>query len=321
MSIPQKDLDVLVVGYAGYDLAVSPVPQNIMQVDTGTAPNKVVTVGGDGINAATSFARLGFRTALAAAIGKDLFAKTVRDHLAKNGIAQDYMAALDDIATDFTLLLVGEDGERHCLIKRECALQLTLAMIPDEALQRARHVHYASFFPMKKLDPDAHRLFARAHELGLTTSMDAVTYRGNGDPFDLLGPVLEHTDIFMPSFEDAARICGTKDLAQMKKIMSRYPLRFFGVKCGADGLFLTDFTRDVHIPPLCRGQVVDTTGAGDSCAAACAAAFLKGGDLEGCAAIASANAAFVVQSLGATTGCRPYAEVAQLAKSFGYNVP
>ena len=36
----EKEFDVLVVGYAGYDLAVAPVPNNIMEVDTGTAPEK-----------------------------------------------------------------------------------------------------------------------------------------------------------------------------------------------------------------------------------------------------------------------------------------
>ena len=56
-------------------------------------------------------------------------------------------------------------------------------------------------------------------------------------------------------------------------------------------------------------------------AAGFAAAYLRGGDLAACAAIASANAAFVVQYFGATTGCRPYEDVAALAKSFGYDVP
>ena len=79
----EKRFDVLVVGYSGYDLAIGPVPQNIMDVDSGIAPNRIITVGGDGINAATSFAHLGCKTAIATVVGRDMFAKTVLQHFAE----------------------------------------------------------------------------------------------------------------------------------------------------------------------------------------------------------------------------------------------
>ena len=316
----EKRFDVIVAGYAGYDLAVSPVPQNIMDVDTGTAPQRIITVGGDGINAATSFASLGCKTALCSAVGRDMFAKTVRNHLKEHNIDARYVFDVD-APTTFTLILVGEDGERHCLIRRGATESICRDMVPAEAIENARHLHYASFFPMTRLDPEAHLLLRQAKEAGLSTSMDAVTYHGDKDPLELLAPSLPYVDIFMPSFGDAALIFKTRDFAEMKRQMSRFGTKFFCVKCGANGLLATDFTRDVHIPAMCRGAVVDTTGAGDSCAAGFAAAYLRGGDLAACAAIASANAAFVVQSFGATTGCRPYEDVAALAKSFGYDVP
>ena len=316
-----KRLDVLVVGYAGYDLAIGPVPADIMQLDTGTAPQRIITVGGDGANAATCFSRMGLQTAIVTAVGDDMFAATVHEHFQKNGVHTDFIRTLADIPTNFTLILIGEDGERHCLIRRGCAEHMTPDMITDEMLSCSRHLHYASYFPMTRLDPHAGTLFARAHALGLTTSMDAVTYHGNDDPLVLLADALQHTDIFLPSYDDAVLICGTSDLLQMKQIMSRFPLKLFGVKCGAKGLFLTDFSHDIQMEPMARGPVVDTTGAGDSCAAGCAAAFLRGGDVTACAAIASASAAYVVQSMGATTGCRDYGALAALARSFGYDVP
>ena len=113
----EKKFDVLVVGYSGYDLAIGPVPSNIMDIDSGTAPNRIITVGGDGINAATSFAHLGCKTAIATAVGRDMFAKTVLDHLEEHGIARDFVTEIEDIPTALTLLLIGEDGERHCLIQ------------------------------------------------------------------------------------------------------------------------------------------------------------------------------------------------------------
>lgn len=316
-----KRFDVLVVGYAGYDLAIGPVPADIMQLDTGTAPQRIITVGGDGANAATCFARIGLETAIVTAVGQDMFAETVREHFCKNGVHTDFIRTLSNVPTNFTLILIGEDGERHCLIRRGCAEHMTPDMIDDDMLSCARHLHYASYFPMTRLDPHAGKLFARAHALGLTTSMDAVTYRGDGDPLAILSDVLQHTDIFLPSYDDAVLIFGTRDLIRMKQIMSRFPLKLFGVKCGAKGLFLTDFSHDVQVEPMARGPVIDTTGAGDSCAAGCAAAFLRGGDVTACAAIASACAAYVVQSMGATTGCRDYASLAELARSFGYSVP
>lgn len=316
----EKKFDVLVVGYSGYDLAIGPVPSNIMDIDSGTAPNRIITVGGDGINAATSFAHLGCKTAIATAVGRDMFAKTVLDHLEEHGIARDFVTEIEDIPTALTLLLIGEDGERHCLIRDGCRRELTPDMIPDEALQMSRHVHYASFYPMYKLDPYAKDLFRRAKELGLTVSMDAVTPRGE-DFMEHLGPALAYVDIFMPSFDDAVMMFGTSDLEEMKKKAQPYGMKYFGVKLGAKGLFMTDFERDVLVPPMNKGNVVDTTGAGDSCAAGAAVGLLRGGDMEACAAVGCANAAFIIQSFGATTGCTSYENVANLAKEFGYDVP
>lgn len=316
----EKRFDVLVVGYSGYDLAIGSVPQNIMDIDAGTAPDRIITVGGDGINAATSFARMGCKTAIATVIGRDMFAKTVMQHFIDNGIATDYVTELSDTPTALTLLLIGADGERHCLIRDGTRTKLTPAMIPDEALQQSRHVHYASFYPMVKMDKCAEAFFRRAKALGLTTSMDAVTPRGD-DPMRYLGPALKYIDIFMPSFDDAALLFGTTDLQEMKRIAQPYGMKYFGVKLGAKGLFMTDFSRDVIVPAMCKGNVVDTTGAGDSCAAGAAVALIKGGDLEACAAIGSANAAHIIQSFGATTGCTSYENVAALAKEFGYDVP
>ena len=135
----EKRFDVIVAGYAGYDLAVSPVPQNIMDVDTGTAPQRIITVGGDGINAATSFASLGCKTALCSAVGRDMFAKTVRNHLKEHSIDARYVFDVD-APTTFTLILVGEDGERHCLIRRGATESICRDMVPAEAIENARHL-------------------------------------------------------------------------------------------------------------------------------------------------------------------------------------
>ncbi len=316
----EKRFDVLVVGYSGYDLAIGPVPQNIMDMDSGIAPNRIITVGGDGINAATSFAHLGCKTAIATVVGRDMFAKTVMQHFADHGIATDYVTELADTPTALTLLLIGEDGERHCLIRDGARTKLEPWMIPDEALQQSRHVHYASFYPMVEMDRGAEAFFRRAKELGLSTSMDAVTPRGE-DHMRYLGPTLKYIDVFMPSFDDAVKMFGTDDLQEMKAKAQPYGMKFFGVKLGAKGLFMTDFERDVFVPTMCKGTVVDTTGAGDSCAAGAAVAFLKGGDIEACAAAGCANAAHIIQSFGATTGCTTYENVAALAKEFGYDIP
>jgi len=318
----EKRFDVLVVGYSGYDLAIGPVPQNIMDIDSGTAPNRIITVGGDGINAATSFAHLGCKTAIATVVGKDMFAKTVMQHFADHNIATDYVTELEDTPTALTLLLIGEeDGERHCLIRDGARTKLEPSMIPEEALLQSRHVHYASFYPMTEMDKGAEEFFRHAKELGLTISMDAVTPRKGKDPLEYLGPALKYVDLFIPSFEDALLIFGTEDLQEMKRKAQELGVKYFGVKCGAKGVFMTDYTRDVMVPTMCKGKVVDTTGAGDSCVAGAAVAFTKGGDFEACAAAGCANAAHIIQSFGATTGCTSYENIANLAKEFGYQLP
>ncbi len=307
-----KKYDILTVGYAGYDLAISGVPQNAMELDSTGVGGRIITVGGDGINAATSFARLGYKTAIATAVGDDELRDTVLKHLRANGISEEYVSVLIGAETTFTLLLIGENGERHCLIRQGCRPLIAPDMIPDDALNNARHLHYASFYPMVKLDPHAPELLRKAKEAGMTTSMDAVRYEGS-DAFDYIFPALHYVDLFIPGIAEAEMIFATRDFQKMKKILKPTGMKYFGIKCGADGLYLTDFKKDYHIPTYCKGTPVDTTGAGDALVSGCAAAMVEGFDTEKIGRFGSANAAFAIESFGATTGLKPMEDVLKRA--------
>jgi sugar/nucleoside kinase (ribokinase family) len=165
-------------------------------------------------------------------------------------------------------------------------------------LQRARHLHVASYFLQTNLQPDLPDFFRRARALGLTTSLDT-----NYDPseawsgFDKLLPL---TNVFLPNENEALSFAreSAVDLA-VEKLGSR--VETLAVKLGAEGaLGICDAekVRVVSIPV----NVVDTVGAGDSFDAGFLYGYLTGWPLEKSLRLGCICGALSTQRAGGTEG-------------------
>jgi len=84
----------------------------------------------------------------------------------------------------------------------------------------------------------------------------------------------------------------------------RYGIRVFGVKLGAQGCFIADIREAFFLPTLVKGDIVDTTGAGDAFFSGFLARWLDGCDLRQCALFGSASAACCIGAVGATAGIK-----------------
>ena len=123
---------------------------------------------------------------------------------------------------------------------------------------------------------------------------------------------LQNTDLFIPSYQEAVHYAGSGDLPAIRDHFARFPLKVFGVKLGASGVYLTDFSREIRLPSLYEGRPVDTTGAGDAFFAGFLAAYLKGCSLRECGLIGSAQAASVMRSIGANRSAGTWEEAMAL---------
>lgn len=291
---------ILCVGLATLDTLVQGVSSDLMEVDGTTASAFETSTGGDALNNAVHLASLGIDTYLVCCLGNDLAAKTIQTDLNQYGIHTEWITQTDKAQTSTPLVLIDKQNERHLLrMPTNANHLLSEEMVTDEMLRQVDHLHIGSINVLTSLDgaPLA-RLLKRAHEFGLTTSIDA-KYDKSGKYKEKAQDVLEECDIFIPSFDEAKMYAQSDSIDDILSFFSKHPFQYFGVKLGKEGVILTDFHETITIPSFCDTQVVDTTGAGDAFMGGFLAGYLKGYDLETCGAIASAQSSSVLTSIGA----------------------
>ncbi|GLW27655.1 carbohydrate kinase family protein [Actinoplanes regularis] len=285
-----REFDVLVVGDANPDLVlrgdVRPRFGQQEQLLTGAD----LVLGGSAAITATGCARLGLRTALLTAIGDDLFGEIVRDQLRARNV-RIITAPAAGVPTGLTVIL-NEADDRAMLTLPGTIAALRPADVTDALLGRARHVHVASLYLQPALAEGLAPVFARARELGLTTSLDT-----NWDPaerWDWVPEILPHTDVFLPNSAELHAITGgdgpEKLVAAGTIVVMKDGIR--GARAWWPGGESTAPARPV--------EVVDAVGAGDSFNAGFLAACLTGRTVREAVAWAAAAGSLSTRAAGGT---------------------
>lgn len=310
-----KQFDCVCAGIATWDTLFTGVDRDLMEIDGILAGGYYASSGGDAVNAAVSMARLGLRTAVCASLGTDSAAQLVIHELEEAGADCSYLHQSAAVHTAAPAILVDPDGERHIIRVPENGNHFfTQDMVSDELLEKSRHLHLASANVLKRLDgKPLGVLFARAHEKGLTTSMDA-SYDRAGNWMKNIEDALKNCDIFIPSFQEAAIYAASRDLDEICAFFSQFPLKIFGVKLGEKGVLVTDFRETWKLPTLYKKKPVDTTGAGDAFLAGFVGAWLKGYDIPSCAYAGSAQSYSVLGAVGANTSAGTWEDAMELLK-------
>jgi sugar/nucleoside kinase (ribokinase family) len=144
---------------------------------------------------------------------------------------------------------------------------------------------------------DAAKLFRKAKQLGLTTSVDC-----NYDPAERwdsgLRDVLRYTDIFFPNEDEARFLTGKKSPEDAARELGKLASTVV-VKLGAKGALVYNGGSSFQVKAVKTG-VVDATGAGDSFDAGFLSRFLRGGSLRECARAGASAGARCVTRVGGT---------------------
>ena len=167
---------------------------------------------------------------------------------------------------------------------------------------------------MPNLEPDLPEVIAAVRGVGCLTALDSA---GGGGALQPLDRILPHLDYYVPSLGEAQNQTG---IDEPEKIIDVFrgcgAPGVLGVKLGIDGVLLSaEPGRYTHVsivdPP---GDVVDTTGAGDSFYAGLLTGVLRGLRIADAGKLGAAAAACCVTALGGSSGVRDYAAVAGLAQ-------
>ncbi len=260
-------MKMLCIGMMVCDTLLSPVPSNILTLDSVKIDKPSVCCGGDALNVAIGLAKLGNSVSVAGRVARDANGKFILNECNKYGIHASGVVYEEECATAASYALIDENGERHFLSEKSIFEKLSGEDISDEAIEETDMIYIGSAMAMRKMDEGGIKdVFLRAHRLGKMTVMDAAYNLEDPerDWLSYLAPAFMETDVFFPSMDEAVKITGQTDPELIAECFKKFPMKAFGVKMGAKGCFVTDFKEKRFIKCPEGLPVVDTTGAGDS---------------------------------------------------------
>lgn len=252
-------------------------------------------------NTVCTAASLGLKTAVFSRLGRDRFGEIVLAALKRYGVDTHLLDISDRYQTGVTVSMSNDCDRAMVTCFGDTINAFEASEIPIEAAG-ARHVHMPSFYLNPRVQSGLAQLYRRAHELGMTTSLDA-GWDESGRWHDHLDAVLPHTDFFFPNESESAAITGAQDPAQGAAMLAAMGCNAV-VKCGGQGsYYCARGSKDVQWYPSYKTRLVETTGAGDSFNAGFLHAYLNGGEIADCMRMGNAVGALSVQRAGGVENC------------------
>lgn len=297
----RRTLDVVVAGEVNVDLILREVPPLELDKEK-SAKDMDLILGGSSSITAFNLSRLGARVGFVGVLGRDFFGRFCAERLKWAGVDLTHLRWMPDMKTGITVW--NTRGSRRAGVTYPGTIEMLRATdVPDEYLQKARHLHVGAYFLLRKLHRGAPALFRRARSLGLTTSLDT-----NFDPAETwdsgIRRVLKETDVFFPNEDEALLLTGQKKVTAAAAAL-RDLARIVVVKRGARGALIAGPDAVFEVPAV-RTRAIEMTGAGDSFNAGFLAHFVRGAPLEQCAQAGAEAGARAVTRVGGTAAFEQY---------------
>lgn len=287
--------DILVAGEINPDLILTgDVIPSFNQVEK-LVDSAALSIGSSSAIFACGAARLGMKVAFIGKCGDDVFGQFMLAEMSKRNIDVSNVIVDDSGSTGLSVIL-NRESDRAILTFPGFIPSLKVEDISDDLLRQARHLHVASYFMQKALQPGLPGLFKRAHTFGLTTSLDT-----NYDPSEKwagLDELLKETNVFFPNETEACSITGIKNVDLAADQLS-VKVETLAVKLGSQGALGMNKDQKIKIPSI-KIKLVDTIGAGDSFDAGFLYGYLHGWTLEKSLKAANICGAYSTQASGGT---------------------
>jgi sugar/nucleoside kinase (ribokinase family) len=287
------DFDILGIGHSCYDtfglLNVMPLPDTAAWLDALECQG-----GGAATQAMVAAARLGMKTAVAAALGDDPEGLYLKGDFEQEGINIEGLRIIPGAGTSRAFALVeGSTGRRTLFVYAGSLPELSLDDDLKKLILRSRMVHLDATVYQLALDAAA---FARGR--GIPVSLDGCEDRAGREKILAL---VEATDILIGNEWYPPAVTGIEDPEEALLALARMGPGVVISTRGREGAWLADGGRLKKFPPY-PVPVKDTTGAGDVFHGAFLAAHLRGMTAERAVSYAAAAAAINCMTLGGRKG-------------------
>lgn len=296
----KRKYEAVCVGLAVGNVVVRPVPERFEKGDTVQVEEIAMLCGGDACNQAAVISALGHKTALISKVAEDTSGRLLLDTMQARGVDTSLMALDPETGTSVCVVMVRPDGSRNFCTFKGCLRTFGAGDIDFGVVRDAHLVSIGGLFALPSFDQNASiRLFQEARKAGTITVADT-----KHDAFHIglagIKNLLEYTDYFFPSYEEAAYLSGLAKPEDIARFFADKGAVHVGIKLGGDGCYLLtkDFAGTI---PAFSCKVVDTTGAGDNFMAGLIHGILQGWDLKYSVLYANAAGALAVTRLGAAS--------------------
>jgi len=250
----------------------------------------LISVGGGGTNTGVGFARLGFKTACVARLGRDQVGSFVIRKLKKEPLNLRYLRVLKGEETDFSIILLSPDGERIILVSRG-KTRLDEAIFPFSVLKKTRFLYLASLEGNISL---LEKIIGQAKENNVTVILNPG--RRELSQKKRLASLLPLVKMVILNEEEAKVFWGENYLARAKK---EKPVVV--ITQGSKGALWLE-KEEVIKEPVVKTEVKDTTGAGDAFSVGLVAGLMWSFPPKKCLSLAMKESASVISHLGAKEG-------------------
>lgn len=280
----------------------------------------ITNAGGKGANQAVAAARMGARTCMIGAVGRDAFGASLVAGLQDAGVDCDFVARRDDVETGTATIIrcegdnriVLSPGANHALAGEDVAHALR-HLVADELDGDASDIAPAAgrsvFIAQGECDLAATaETLVCAHELGFYTVFNPAP------ACELPAEAWLAVDLVCPNETECQVLTGILPAddescaAALNALLAKGAGAAVITLGGAGSVTLANDGELLHMPAL-SSTVVDTTAAGDTFIGALAAARLEGLPLFECMAAGARASAVTVSRLGAQQSIPTRAEV------------
>jgi len=304
---------VLCTGIAVADVIIRPVKGLPEEGKLLLVDEIELHAGGCAVNTAIGLARLGVKVGVSGRVGQDGFGVFLKERLAVEGVDTTGLRVVPGERTSATAVMVSPKGERSFLHFLGANQQYGVEDFDLGLLKSYRILHLAGLLLMPAFDGEPAALIMRkAKEAGLITSLDTA-WDSTGRWLKAVGPLLPHTDLFLPSLEEAKMLSGLKGPEEIARFFLEAGVKTVALKMGSEGSYFKSSTGDEGYVPVFPVKAVDTTGAGDAFVAGFLAGYLFGWPLNKVVRLANAVGGLAVSKMGATAGIKSLPETLRFA--------
>lgn len=322
----ENAVDVVVIGASILDIPAGPVDASVF--GSGSHPVDAIRMytGGDALNESIILARMGKRVHLISRVGDDTAGRFILEQCRREGIDTTGIKQVSGLDTGINLVLISPDGERSFVtasggsLRKQDPSDVVISDLPEGKILMLASIFVYPMFTVSEME----RIFREAGEAGYLVCAD-MTKCKNGETLADIEPALRHVDFIFPNLEEAQRVSGLTDPDQIAEAFLAAGVGTIVLKLGSRGCLIRTNPEKrsenlcyqnygeesrLEIPAVPGIKPVDTTGAGDTFAAAFLSYLLENKSLEECGKFANAAASVTISAFGATTAlkCREQIE-------------